>query len=101
MESISPSAISDSMVILWFSFLMLANAIFHIAGSLKDGAYTPGLVTAIILYIPFYFLIIRLIINKHRIKIHLAFTIACLGALPMLIHGYMIVFLGDRLFLKL
>jgi Protein of unknown function with HXXEE motif len=98
MESISPSAISDSMVILWFCFLMLAKAILHIAGSLEDGAYMPGLVTAIILYIPFYFLIIPLIINKHRIRIPLAITIACLGALPMLIHGYMILFLGDRLF---
>ena len=98
MEFISPSAISDSMIILWFSFLMLANAIFHIAGSLKDGAYMPGLVTAIILYIPFYCLIIRLIIKKHQIRILPAIVIACLGALPMLIHGYMIVFLGDRLF---
>jgi hypothetical protein len=98
MEFLTPSAVSDSMVILWFSFLMLANAIFHIAGSLEDRAYMPGLVTAVILYIPYYFLIIRLIINKHRIRIPVIVVIACLGALPMLIHGYMIVFLGDRLF---
>lgn len=98
MEFISPSAVSDSMITLWFSFLMLANAIFHVTGSLRDRAYMPGLVTAIILYIPFYFLMISLIIKKQRIRVPLVIAFACLGALPMLIHGYKIVFPGDRLF---
>jgi len=97
-EFFTPSAVTGSIVILWFSFLMLANAIFHIAGSLEDRAYMPGLITAVVLYIPFYFFIIRLIINKHRIRLPLVLFIACLGASPMLIHGYMIVFLGERLF---
>jgi len=48
--------------------------------------------------IPFYFLVIHLIINKQRIRIPLAITIACLGALSRLMHGYMILLLGDRLF---
>ena len=97
-EFFTSGAVSDSIVIFWFSFLMLANAVFHITGSLADRAYMPGLVTAVILYLPFYFLITRLIINKHRIRMAFVIAIACLGALPMLIHGYMIVFLGDRLF---
>ena len=97
-ELISPSVVSASLVILWLSFLMLANAIFHITGSMLDKAYMPGLITAIILYIPFYFLIIRNIIRRHRMKLPVLVSIAFLGALPMLIHGYMILFLGSRLF---
>jgi hypothetical protein len=60
---------------------MLANALFHITGSLKDGVYIPGLVTAVILYIPFYFLNIRMIVKKQRSRIALVIAIACLGAL--------------------
>jgi hypothetical protein len=97
-ELISASVISASLVILWLSFLMLANAIFHITGSMLDKAYMPGLITAIVLYIPFYFLIIRNIIVRGIVKIPVLVSIAFLGAVPMLIHGYMILFLGSRLF---
>ena len=31
---------------------MLANALFHIVGGIVDGQYVPGLVTAIVLYLP-------------------------------------------------
>jgi hypothetical protein len=31
-ELVEPSFISASLIVLWFSFLMLANAIFHITG---------------------------------------------------------------------
>lgn len=97
-EFFEPSSFSGTMVIFWFSFLMFANAIFHIAGSVLDKAYMPGLITAIILYIPFYFMMIVKIIKARRINISLVIGIAILGALPMLIHGYKILFLGDRLF---
>ena len=97
-ELITPSVFSASMIILWFSFLMLANAIFHIAGAVVDKTYMPGLVTAIILYIPYYFLIAKNILISHRMKISWVVGIALLGALPMLIHGYKILFLADRLF---
>jgi Protein of unknown function with HXXEE motif len=98
MELIAPSPGSASLVILWLSFLMFANAIFHISGSIVDKAYMPGLITAVILYIPFYFFIAIKIVKGKRMKIPLIAGIALLGALPMLIHGYMILFLGDRLF---
>jgi Protein of unknown function with HXXEE motif len=97
-EFLDPSTISACLVILWFSFLMFANALFHITGSIVDKKYTPGLVTAIILYIPFYFLIVKNIVNFHRLKIPSIILIGLIGAAPMLIHGYMILFLGDRLF---
>jgi hypothetical protein len=34
-------------------YLMLVNAFVHIAGALRSRAYNPGLVTAVILFLPF------------------------------------------------
>jgi hypothetical protein len=97
-EFAGSSVVSAALVVLWFSFLMFANAIFHITGSIVDKAYMPGLVTAIFLYIPFYFFLIKRIVQDRRLKIPVILGIAFIGALPMLIHAYLIIFLGDRLF---
>jgi uncharacterized protein with HXXEE motif len=97
-ELFAPSLISVSLVVLWFSFLMFANALFHITASLVDQTYTPGLVTAIVLYIPYYLLILAGIVKTKRIKTGFLAGLILAGSLPMLIHGYMILFLGGRLF---
>jgi len=47
------SSASVLLVVAWLSFLMLTNAIFHITGAVIDQAYVPGLVTAIVLYLPY------------------------------------------------
>ncbi|MDP4261745.1 MAG: HXXEE domain-containing protein [Bacteroidota bacterium] len=97
-EFISPSPFSAFLVVLWFSFLMLANALFHITGAITDKAYMPGLITAVILYLPYYFFMMGNILKSRRMKIFPITGVALLGSLPMLIHGYMILFLRDRLF---
>ena len=97
-EFFAPSFISVSLVVLWLSFLMFANALLHITGSLVDQTYTPGVITAIVLYLPYYLLIIARIIKAKRMKAGFLAGLAFLGSLPMLIHGYMILFLGGRLF---
>ena len=97
-EFFAPSFISVSLVVLWFSFLIFANVLLHITGSLVDQTYTPGLITAIFLYLPYYLLIIARIIKTKRMNAGFLAGFAFFGSLPMLIHGYMILFLGDRLF---
>lgn len=97
-EFFVPSFISISLVVLWLSFLMFANALLHITGGLVDQKYTPGLITSIVLYLPYYLLIIARIIKTKRMKAGFLSGLAFLGSLPMLVHGYMILFLGDRLF---
>jgi hypothetical protein len=34
------------------AYLMLANAVVHIVGAIRGRAYNPGLVTAIVLFLP-------------------------------------------------
>jgi hypothetical protein len=64
---------------------------FILQGSILDKGYMPGPTTAIILYIPFYLIVIRTIVKDRRINISHIIAAAFLGAAPMLIHGYMII----------
>ena len=97
-EMIGPSFFSASLTILWFSFLMLANAIFHITGAIMDRHYMPGVITAVILYLPYYCFLIARLLKKQRLTIGFALILAILGSVPMLAHGYLIIFRGSRLF---
>lgn len=91
-------AISMTLAVGWFAFLMFANAIFHSAAGLVDGRYVPGLVTAIVLYIPYYLWLFVKAMKSERVNGSVLFGSAVLGSIPMLIHGYLIVFRGSRLF---
>lgn len=91
------SAASATFAVAWFSFLMGANAFVHIAGAMVDRGYVPGLVTAVVLYVP-YFAFLFFHATKRGARIVVLLTIAVIAALPMVIHGYRIVFLGTRLF---
>ena len=97
-ELFAPSSSSAVLVILWLSFLMFANAILHIAGGIVDRKYVPGLITAIVLYLPYYFFIVGKILQKRRVKLSSFMILALAGSSLMLIHGYLIIFRGSRLF---
>lgn len=97
-EWFSRSAFSLTLALAWLSCLMMANALFHIAGGVVDRRYVPGLATAILLYIPYYFWLFIKAVKSKRVKVMVLVVAAVLGALPMLIHGYLILFRGSRLF---
>ena len=84
--------------IAWLSFLMFANAIFHIAGALVDGGYVPGLITAVLLYLPYYPWLFVRAAKRRLVSLPVLIGAAILGAIPMCVHGYLIVFRGSRLF---
>jgi hypothetical protein len=98
LEWLAPSGFSSMAVVAWFTFLMAANAVLHIVGAIADRAYMPGLVTAILLYLPFYTWVMREIVRSRRWTPAAIVSIAILGALPMLAHGYLIIFRQSRLF---
>jgi len=92
------SGFALSLVVAWFSFLMFANALLHLAGSIVDKNYAPGVITALLLYLPYYFFVMTKIFKTGQLRASLMFGAAALGAIPMCIHGYRILFLGSRLF---
>ena len=98
LEWLSGTTLSATLVIVWLSFLMFANALLHLVGSLVDGAYMPGLITALLLYLPFYFWVVARAIQLQRMPRGGMVAAAVLGALPMAAHGYLIIFRGSRLF---
>ena len=95
-EWLSRSSASAILTAGWFGFLMGANALFHIAGGFVDRAYVPGLITAALLYVPFYSLVF--VRSSRRAGVIPVTAAALTGAAPMLIHGYLILFRGSRLF---
>lgn len=82
----------------WVGFLMLANAVFHIAGTLAHGRYGPGVVTATLLYLPAGILTLRAVWREAGLPAAAVALAASIGAIPMVAHGYLIVFRGSRLF---
>lgn len=86
------------LLVAWLSFLMLTNAVFHITGAIVDRGYVPGLVTATVLYFPYCGWVARQVVRDRRAAPGLLAAAAVLGAIPMAVHGYRILFVGTRLF---
>jgi hypothetical protein len=92
------STASILLIVAWLSFLMLMNAIFHITGALLDGSYVPGLVSASLLYLPYYVWVLARVVQSHALQPGMVAAAVVLGGTPMAVHGYRILFLGTRLF---
>ena len=94
---IDDSAGSAVIAAGWFGFLFGANAILHVAGAIADRAYVPGLITAVVLYVPFFALFLHGA-RRRAAPWRVLGPVAILCGAPMLVHGYRIIFLGTRLF---
>jgi uncharacterized protein with HXXEE motif len=94
----APGPGSGLLLSAWVGFLMLANGLFHIAGTLAHGRYSPGVVTGTLVYLPVGVLTLRAVARETGAKAWVVILAACVGAVPMLVHGYLIVFRGSRLF---
>lgn len=81
----------------WLSFLMLANAIFHITAAAMQGGYAPGSVSAALLYLPFFLVFLRAVAVAFPTPPAMLAAIMLIGGLPMLVHGSLILFAGSRL----
>jgi len=82
----------------WLSFMMPTNAVFHITAAIVDRGYVPGVVTAVCLYLPYSAWLARETVRTRPVAPLALAAAAALGAVPMAVHGYRIVFLGTRLF---
>ncbi len=97
-EWFAPSAFSLMLAVGWLGFLMLANAFLHIAGGIVDKRYVPGLATAVLLYLPYYSWFFISVAKSRQVKVSVMVLLAALASLPMLLHAYLIIFRGSRLF---
>ena len=86
------------LTVAWLSFLMLTNAIFHITAALLDGSYAPGVVSAMLFYLPHCAWVLVRVVQTHTLQPGLVAAAVVVGGTPMAVHGYRILFLGTRLF---
>jgi hypothetical protein len=98
LEWLNSTAFSATLVVTWVSLLMFANALLHLTGAVVDRAYVPGLVTALVLYLPYSLWVMSRVVHLGRLPRAGVVVAAVLGAVPMLTHGYLIIFRGSRLF---
>jgi hypothetical protein len=82
----------------WIAFLFFANALFHLTATVVHHLYSPGAVTAAVLYLPYFAVLFWTVRKRLQVSLGTALTATVLGALPMAAHGYLIVFRGSRLF---
>ena len=68
------------LLLVWLSFFMFANSIFHITATLALHRYCPGLITALTLYLPYYLWFTRYL--RTRLSMH-AVTIGIVSALAI------------------
>jgi hypothetical protein len=95
---LQPSPASFLLVAGWLSFLMLANAALHLTATIMFQSYVPGVITALLLYLPYCFWVINKMLHAQSVRRAPMLTAVIIGAILMLLHGYLIVFEGRRLF---
>ena len=84
--------------VAWVGFLMLANGLFHLVATIAHGSYCPGVITSVLLYLPLSLLFMRSVARESQVPPIIVAVVALAGAVPMALHGYLIVFRGSRLF---
>jgi hypothetical protein len=82
----------------WLGFLIFANAVLHLGGTAVHARYSPGVVTATLLYLPYFGWFTSLVHRRCGIALRTLLATTVVAALPMFVHGYLIVFRGARLF---
>ncbi len=92
------SRVAMLVAVGWLGFLMFANAVLHLAGTAVHAKYSPGVVTATLLYLPYFGWFTSLVHRRCGIALRTLLATTVVAALPMFVHGYLIVFRGARLF---
>ncbi len=79
------------IALVWLSFLMFGNALFHVIATAMFDTYSPGTIISIILYLPFFIWVAWAVMKKYKIRL-LYFSFAVLGgSFPWLIFGYFLL----------
>jgi hypothetical protein len=96
--AISRERVAALVAIAWVGFLMLANGLFHVVAAVVDRGYVPGVVTALLLYLPFSVSFLRTASVERGIPPGVAVAVALAGGIPMVVHGWRVLFESGRLF---
>ncbi|MEX2148614.1 MAG: HXXEE domain-containing protein [Steroidobacteraceae bacterium] len=85
------------VAVAWVGFLVFANGMVHIAASILDGAYVPGLATAILLYLPVSLTLFEAVSFECNLPRSAVVTVALVAGIPMYVQGWLVLFRGASL----
>ena len=83
-------------MLAWLSYFMFANAIFHIVATAVLRRYSPGTITAAVLYLPYFVWFV--LYMRTRVSGWAIAAVSLIFGTPMFIQAYMIVFRGTRFY---
>jgi hypothetical protein len=86
------------VAVAWVGFLMFANGLVHVAATIVDGGYVPGLGTAVLLYLPLSLLLFAAIRVECGLSRAAVAAVALLAGIPMFVQGWLVIFEGSSLF---
>jgi hypothetical protein len=92
------SAGAGALALAWFGLLFFCNALLHLLATAVHRLYSPGALTAAVLYLPYFVLLFVVVVKRLRLPWGAAVVATLVGAAPMAVHGYLIIFRGSRLF---
>jgi hypothetical protein len=89
---------AGGLALAWFGLLFFCNGLFHLLASAVHRLYSPGAWTSAVLYLPFFAVLFYVVVKRLRLPVRTALLVTLAGAVPMAVHGYLIIFRGSRLF---
>jgi hypothetical protein len=84
------------VMLLWIANFMFANAVYHIAATLVLRRYSPGVVTATFLYLPYFVWVLWYLKTRLNVWPVVLAAIVLVGGIPWFRLGYFVVFKGTR-----
>jgi hypothetical protein len=83
-------------MLAWLSYFVFANGIFHIVATAILQRYSPGTITAALLYLPYFAWFVRYM--RTRVPVWAIAAVTLVFGMPMFIQAYMIVFRATRFY---
>jgi hypothetical protein len=83
-------------MLAWLAYFMFANGIFHLFATVVLGRYSPGTLTAAVLYLPYFAWFVYYL--RTRVPAWAITVVTLVFGAPMLIQAYMMVCRGTRFY---
>jgi hypothetical protein len=88
---------TTTLLLIWSTHFFFGNALFHAMASAATVTWSPGLATAVFLYLPFYWWLV-MYLRKQGVEDWVLALIVVFAGLPMYLQTYMVAFKGGRYF---
>ena len=79
------------LLLAWLANFMFANALYHVAASVAFARYSPGTITAVIFYLPYFAWLLSYLRSEFQFSLWTLAGVTAIGGLPWFVQGYLVV----------